>query len=418
MWRWLLLGWFVTVLCLGQTDDRRRYRSKAFEEGRSVQNKITTCPWHFGSFHVTPLLGVKQLGYDDNVFSEAVSETKDFSISPELGLQTYWRLSPNWVFANRGTYNYVYYNKLDALRGSEYGGESKLYGLFKRFYFDLGINFRRDRGRNNSEIDERVYSRQKSIDFSVIYQPTPRGYLGVEGRLRNLEFEDSGDSGEGSLSRLERDQSGVALEYLYKLRALFWPFVELAHDQFDFASPDNPRDDSSFTSLQVGVRNEQDTRFHFDVKGGVYQLRFDGLPGEGNPDSDVPALRTFFDYNLTRRFYVDGGLTQDPIFSRTGDYNYFLSRRGSLGIGYISKRKIRFGPEFILGENDYEKPIRPVAIRRNDRIRRYNFVVQIPTSRNMNWNITAGFSERDSNLAGLDDEGFQIFSELKYQFDR
>ena len=81
------LVFFLLVTCLvhGQEGDRRRFTSEAFNKGEAIRNQMSLALWRKGSFHVTPVIGVRDLGYDENVFSTELERADDFSVSPEAG---------------------------------------------------------------------------------------------------------------------------------------------------------------------------------------------------------------------------------------------------------------------------------------------------------------------------------------------
>ena len=410
--RWLVLLVVCASLAFGQVDDRRRFKSDPFNKGRRIKALVGESLWHSGKFFATPLIGIRNLGYDDNVFSSDLDTQNDFSVSPEVGLQTYYRINKNWIWANKGTYNYLYYKDLDQLRSGEYGGETRLYGIFKRVYFDAGFFLRRDRKRINSEINERTMSKRNYFDLHASLQVAPRGHLLVEGRLYSLRF-DEGEAESILFADLERDQIDASVRYMHKLKPQFWPFAELDLKSFDFESANNLRDESAFTSFFLGARNEFERRFHYNVKLGMSQLTFDLLP---ELDTDEFVGDGYLEYRLTRRVILDTGFRSTAVFSNAPTYNYFLSSRFYAGFSYKTRFNFRVGPEIELGENDYKESITPVDELRNDKMRGINLNFKIPIRKNMQWAFKAGYFERDSNQANLSSDGFQFFSDVTYDF--
>ena len=223
--RWLLLILLVSLPALGQTNDRRRYTSSVFNRGEQVRRQLEASLWRFGRLHLTPILGIKEFGYDSNVFSQEDNvATSDFTLSPELGMQSYLRLDSRWIWANKATANYLYYQDEDQLNGWEYGIESHLYGLFKRAFVDFSVRWNEDRQRITSEVDNRVISDRLEVSADIILQPLPRGFLTLSPDFYRIRYDDNAES--AVLRSLERDETGMTVNYLHKVRSQFRPFVD------------------------------------------------------------------------------------------------------------------------------------------------------------------------------------------------
>jgi hypothetical protein len=437
--RWICLVFLITMPLFAQKSDRRRLEGEVFLKKEQIIDALNASRWRFGNVYVSPLIGFKELGYDDNVFSTENNEIDDISISPEVGLQSYARLSPFWVWENRLTYDYLYYVDLDNLRGSEYGADSRLYGLFKKTYLDIGASFDKDRQRLNSEIDERVTSDRIAFDANFILQPVSRGHLALRARVASLEYDSAeleNQTQAAGFDSLERDETSYKATWLYKWQARLWPTFEVSQRTYDFDQPNNVRDDSSFTGFMVGARNDQGTRLNYHANIGMEQLDFKDAPrliqDPANPgdvivdptgtvdlDDDVFVAEIYYHYDLSRRYYFESSVLQTPIFSLTESYAYFLSRKISVEVGLTTRRKIRIGPEILIGENDYRKSFDTTLTElRNDEISGFNLNMRFPMKKVLEWRVTAGWLKRDSNLPSLSDEGFRLSATITFNGER
>lgn len=422
------LALLLCPLALAQKEDRRRLNATPFDKSSIILSNIEGARWKVGgNLYVMPLLGFRQLGYDNNVFSTQENEIRDASLSPELGIAAYYRPTGNWIWENRATYDYLYYFDLDNLRGSEYGGETRLHGLFKRAYMDTGISFQRDRQRLTSEIDERVYSERIKSDFNIAFEPGPRSQLNLSASLNTLRYDES----ESALfARLDRDELGMSFRYHYRMHEKVWPFFEVSRHNFDFELPGTPTDDSSFTGAFVGLRSERRQRMTLDFKVGIQQLDFQTQPalveGDEGPvldpnqtvdmDDDVLALEGFIRYRITRRHYVEASALNTPLFSISPFYSYFLSSKLAVEVGIETQRHWRMGPEIVLGSNKYQpaNQIPPPSPERQDDLKGLNFNVYIPYKKLFELRLSAGYLERESNEPGAGDKGYQISTSLRY----
>jgi len=409
-------AWLLFFLALpplaGQTNDRRRFESEAYLRGRQIQNQVDQAYWRSGAFYASPTIGVRDLGYDENVFATEFQEIDDVQAAPEAGLETFLRISPIWVWANRAAYQYLYYADLEDLRGSQYDAESRLHGVFRRIYFDLGYAYRQSRLRTNSEIDDPAESQRGELDINLAWQASPRGFLEINAGLDTIDYEENASLvNQLDFSQLERDESRLSLRWLFKQRARFWPFVGASLRRFDFKTQPNPRDDSQFAGVVLGARNPFDSRTHYNVKVGVESLSFDNADAL---DTEVLTTESLVRHRATRQWDVIGGLSQQPIFSGQVDYLYFLSRRAFFGVSHRFRNGFRLAPTLAIGENDYDQALNPALTVRQDDIRSIDLNLTIPL-RQIDCNIGVSFLDRESNIPGLSDDGVRISANLLYR---
>ncbi len=422
------LALLLCPMALAQKEDRRRLNATPFDRSSIILGDIESARWKVGgNLYITPLIGFRQLGYDNNVFSTETNEIKDASLSPELGVVLYYRPTGSWIWENRATYNYLYYFDLESLRGGEYGGQTRLHGILKRVYVDGGVNFQRDRQRLTSEIDERIYSERVRSDLNLTLEPNPRSQVNLGAAVSRLGYDES----ESTLfERLDRDELAVSFRYHYRLREKVWPFFEVDHHHFNFELPGTPTDDSSFTGAFFGIRTERSQRMTLDFKAGLQQLDFQTqsalVPGEDGPvldpsqtvdmDDDVLAVEGFMRYRLTRRHYLETSVLNTPLFSISPEYSYFLSSKASVELGLETRRHWRMGPELLIGSNQYEpaNQLPPPDPQRKDDFHGLNFNVYIPYKRLFELRLSVGYLERKSNQTGAADKGYQISTSLRY----
>ena len=413
--RWLIVCLLLSCSLFGQVNDRRRVESVVFNKQEAIKSKMENALWRFGSLHLTPVLGVKNFGYDSNVLSQEVDEQEDFQITPHAGLQSFHRINRNWIWSNQATYGYRYYFDLDRFRTPEYTAETRLYGLFRRVYMEAGAQYTRDQRRLTSEIDERVNSERLSLQMNLALQVTPRGHLILDGDFNSIDFEDSelleGQvDGFRNLRNLERDATAVTGTYLYKMKPQFWPFFGASITTFDFDSLNNIRDNSDFTGVFIGARNEVGRRLHFDVTLGIEDLQFEGAP---HLDTTVFKTESLLSYKFTRKWEGIWGAVQDPIFSTGNQFLYFVSRRVFAELGYRTRKEIQIGPRIKVGENRYlDQPFTQGGEDRKDDLLSYELVVSFPIKRSFRWEFSAGYSERDSNIDIFSYDGFTLSSEV------
>lgn len=390
-----------------QEVDRRRFESEAFNRAEAVKDRIQRTRWKFGDFSLTPILGLSRVGYDSNVFgTEEALEESDFSITPEVGLQSYLRLSPRWFWANRVSYKYQYYADIDSLRGSEYNLQTKIYGLFKRTYVEVGGEYDRENSRLNTETDQRPFIENYQAGATISHEIKPRHTLRYKGSWSDLDISDADLEG---LSELLRSELRHEIGYFFKMNPNFWPNFMVITKNYDFENKSSPLHDSTFTRAMFGLRNEFRRRFHYNVVLGVEDLDF---PNSSQVDGEEFVYYGYLEQKLTRQWYLRGGTRQNPIFSIFGQFNYFVNQSTYVGGGYVFRNKVQLGPVIEIGQNTYDNPRSPDAFLREDDLERISLELELPFQRFYRLKIRAGWSERASNIPALSDEGFELLSEI------
>lgn len=398
---------FSTVVLSAQEVDRRRFESEAFNRAEVVKDRIKNTRWKFGDFSLTPILGLSRVGYDSNVFAtQETQEQSDFSITPEIGLQSYHRFSPRWVWANRLSYKYQYYADISSLRGSEYTIESKIYGLFRRSFLEFGGGYSRENGRLNTETDQRPFLENYDAELMFSHEIKPRHTLRFQARFHDLDIRQADIEG---LRDLIRSELRYEASYFYKANPNYWPNLSIVRKNYDFENNSSPLQDSTFTRMTVGLRNEYRRRFHYNVSVGVEDLDFPASPQVNDKET---VLLAYVEQKITRRWYVRAGAQQNPIFSIFDQFNYFVNRRTYVGGGYVFRNKVQMGPVIEVGSNTYDNPRTQDSFKREDDLSRYSVELELPFQRFYRLKVRAGWAERQSNLDSLSDEGFEIVSEI------
>jgi len=409
--RMLLVILVFPAMLWGQVNDRRLVESQAFDRAEAIKNRAESTWWRSGLFGIDPGLALLDLGYESNVLLRETNEQDDVLGSPEAKLETYYIISPRWIWENTGTYRYRYYEELDGLRTSESGLQSTFYGMFRKAYFEGGYSRFDDQGRQTSELADRISSTRERFFAEAVLQVLPRGHLIAEGRLSSIDYEET--AGSIRFLTLEREEQVIDVGYLHKIRPDFWPFLGASRREFDFEVPGNPRDDSRFTGIYAGFRNETGGRLHYDVRMGSDDLVFDLAPAA---EDTVWTGRAVVNYRLTRLTSVSVGGFSNPLFSLTRDYAYFISTRVFASLTRRLARDSRLNASLLLGSNAYENPIVPVAIDRDDDVLSLRLDYSLDFARSFDISLRAAYEERDSNRIGLSYEGYSITSDIRYKF--
>ncbi|MDJ0842130.1 MAG: outer membrane beta-barrel protein [Acidobacteriota bacterium] len=409
--RWLLFLLLIPGLAYGQTNDRRRVESQAFNKQQSIKNKSKNTWWRSGNLGLTPELSLLGLGYDSNVLSQEEDEQDDTMAKPQVALDSWYSSSGNWAWQNRGTYSYNFFTDLDRLREPEYSLTSIVHGMFRKTYLEGGLRYFYDQGRQTSEQLERVPGTQRTFYVDGVFQLTARGHLLTDIDFFSVRYDEP--EGITSYRRLERDVQRFTAKYLHKVNPRFWPFVGAGERGFDFEEPGNPREDARFTSILVGARNEKGERFHYDVELGSQDMTFDNAP---QVEDTFVTTRALLEYKVSRVSSMAVGVLRNPLFSLSSDYAYFLSNRLFLDLVYSFDRNTRLTSGVSFGENSYDNPLNPVEFNRQDDYLRLDLDVNFPLGKAFNITVRTAYEDRSSNLPGASHDGVSVLSDIRYKF--
>jgi hypothetical protein len=141
-----------------------------------------------GPFSVRPVLVLRDVGIDSNVFNEADQPQRDFTATVGARVDVGMRLS-----RIQGTYTsfyeYMYFRTFSSERGSNRGIEGRVDAPLGRFrpYFAAGLTSSND--RPSAEIDTRAHRRQSHAAAGVIVAAASRTSVTVGYRHTGVQYD-------------------------------------------------------------------------------------------------------------------------------------------------------------------------------------------------------------------------------------
>lgn len=409
----------VILFCLGimifaQDNDRRRQKSSVFNKREVLKSQMESMIWNSGAWSFSPIIGLNQIGYDSNLFSQPQGEeVSDFLVVPEIGLNTFYRFSPRWILNLKTTSQYVWYKDNEQLRGWNPNMEASLHALFKRLYVDFSASYTRDISRINSEIIARSENERTIYKITSIYQLSPRTFLNADFSQYELKYVLENDQ----LSAYNQKDDLISLSLYYKKTPLFWPFIEFQTRNTDFSNREFPYEISAQTVF-IGSRNEQGKRLHYLAKVGYKQDDYTFYMSEGNAklQADDIVYQIYTRYDLTRQMYFEAGTNQNVIYSYYNEYTHYLSKRILLGLGYKLKNGVEIGPDIYFGSNDYKAR---EGYEQSERAYDYissNLNISFPIMPKVKLQVTFGFEDRQLPNYTENIKGWYNFLEVNYRF--
>jgi len=399
---------------MAQVNDRRRQKSDVFNKRTLLETRMEQMVWRKGSWSFSPILSIGQIGYDSNLFSlpkdRAIS---DFVIAPELGMNSYYRLSPKFILNLKASGRYDWYKDNDQLRNWNPNYSASVYSLFKRVYLEFGATYTRDQSRINSEIIARSENERMDYRFSSVFQLTPRLFWDVGFVVNELEYIISNDQ----FTTYEQNYDRFSTSLYYKKSPSFMPFIEFNLSKTEFLGSNVPYEVEA-QAVYVGSRNERGTRLHYLAKFGMKADDYQFLNLEEQPSTEAEDLvyQLYWKYNLTRKVFIEAGANQNVIYSLYDSYTHFLSQRILLGFGYKFKNNTELGPDIYFGKNRYQPREDLDLSEVNFDYLSINLNLKFPILERVMLQFSVGHEDRELPTYSDNVTGWYSFIDLDYRF--
>lgn len=165
--------------------------------------------WRFGRLRVDPLLYLRELGYQDNVFGATDDEEKvsDYRAQVAAGLNAYLPLGPKAMFSAFITPEYSWWAERGDLDQFNLSAGTGLFGFFNRMTVSLDGRRIEQESILNAELSVPVTLEEERLSLGV--EVELRRSLAVFAALRSSKFRNSGAAAEVlpelRLEELDRD---------------------------------------------------------------------------------------------------------------------------------------------------------------------------------------------------------------------
>jgi hypothetical protein len=361
--------------------------------------------WRLGPFRIRPLLLIRDIGYDDNIFyaREESGRVSDFTatLSPQVNIHLIYRdriilsimENPGYVFFARET-------KERSLNNT-FSPSLRLL-LLDRLALTGSYQNRKVRSRATSEFNVRSTVRTEGSGIHLFYE-TPRGTsIGLSGTRNTFKYEDiilPGEEQPLSLS-LNREERRAQLEVYYRVFSLSSLFFTAGYTDYLFLQQASRWRDSNSYQVLSGVQLPLTGRARGMVSLGYKVLRprrgelkgFSGLIG--NSDLSLRVGRLGFRFHYSR----------DSQFSHWFNNVYFIENLYIPGASLYLTEFLRLDYDYASGRNLY--PERALVQNPNgsleesqrlDRFRTHSFGAVMRIVRDIGIGLMVSLDRRNSN---------------------
>ena len=366
--------------------------------GSLPESEPTTGAISVGRVRLAPGMTIRELGYDSNIFDEAVNPKHDYvaSLLPDLSAFTMLRFAK---LAGYGGADLRYYKDYPSERSTGYLYRGRVDILLSRLRPFIAGGQTRMRTRPNGEIDVRADRKETELSGGVAFDVSRYGQVYVATNKFTTAFEEAFERNVALGPALNRDThdysvgvrteltplAALTVQGIYSedkfhaeplrnatarsldatlrigAEAIMTGFITVAFEDFKPVDPlirgyrgITGRVGMMYPFMEIGRFNVQairGTEYSFDVTEGYYvensiSLNYTHLL-VGNFDANVVGAKSFFDYGFTER----SPARQDKLDSLGGGLGYNLPNRTRISVNYEYSR--RRSPQ--LPERNYDR---------------------------------------------------------------
>jgi hypothetical protein len=322
-------GWIVTLAVL-------LYSHAAAAQGVGAgpltatltDTEPTSAIFDLGRVKLAPGLTIDELGYDSNVFDEAVDPKDDYVVRARPDIAVFSQLRWLTVSAYAGS-SLAYFKTYDAENSAGYEFRGRVDFTVARLYPFVGAGLTKHRTRPNGEIDTRADEELEEVSGGLAFELGAHSVLYAAAAQYSTDYENSVEDGVDLGAALSR----VTSSYSGGVRTDVTPVTSLtisggvAHDRFD-ESPDRDTT-TNFVSASLNIGAEA-------ALAGVVTV---GYNYTEPVDPTVTPFRgmvgsVVLGYSFLEVMRLTGDVTRSLEYSFDAEDAYYLSTTAGLTFTY------------------------------------------------------------------------------------
>ncbi|HRS16660.1 MAG TPA: hypothetical protein P5234_10510 [Thermoanaerobaculaceae bacterium] len=327
---------------LGETEDPLR---------RQIEQAMERARWRLGPIRLEPWVGIRNIGYIDNVYGTATNQTSDFTVSAGAGLRAYLPVGSKTVLFARALPEYSWWKDLDNRRGWTGRYTAGAYVFFNRLTLEGYANRTEQQSYINAELETPITNRLDTALVSMELRLLRR--LSIVASGSRSEFRIDTGALEAGLARwyeaLERDEDvlRVGLRYAFSERLAIT--VGGQRSEAEFTQPifdrsnvgDGLYSTISFTGQRISL-SVNGTRYTVEPKRGSQFTTFESTAGQAS-----------LGYRLTERIGWQVFAGRSLVYSITGVAGYYTDTRVGTGVSLTLGRRLSTRVHYEEGTFEY-----------------------------------------------------------------
>jgi len=207
---------------------------------------------HFGPLYAKPVLQLKELGIDNNVFNSYGEQLSDFTLTFAPRMDWSVPVAKRALLQATTAADLVWYAQYASERSIDPQLDFKGQLFFRRLTLFAGHDYLNTRQRPNQEIDIRARHIDEGLTGGFDVAVTPEWSVRVTGQRLSTRYDATTEYDNTSLQRtLNRDTNGVEIKSLYRLTAL--TSIGARFDDLQDRFPMSPARNSDSIRVMPGV---------------------------------------------------------------------------------------------------------------------------------------------------------------------
>ena len=384
-------------------------RVRTVPRSEEIEDQLQSSRFHLGPIRVRPIFGLRDTGYDNNVFGSPDDPISDWRSTVSAGADLVLPLGRKMYLLGTANPEYTWYKKLTERRllGGVYGGS--VLGLFNRLSIETGGSTEKTIGPVSSELERAIPGR--------LTDTFARGELEIFRRLSVFGSAEQQrqryDATAGDLlaalnvERIERDETYVRGGVRYALRSYFDVSLAAENGRTEFVTA--RESDNKTRAILIGVHYDR-PRFFLNLSGGTRDVQPRGVL------STFPSFSTttgswYAAYELGASLAIDASGHRSIVYSLYALNPYFHETRNGLGLTLPLGRRIGIRAFSEAGDNDY--PIRGAElIDRKDKVLIFGGGIAYRLYRKIVVTFVASQTRYDSNVDTYDRSVLRVATTL------
>lgn len=330
-----------------------------------IRRDLADSRYHLGPIRVRPLFGIRDLGYDNNVFGAPSDEAvADWRSTVAAGANLILPLGSKMYATATAEPEYTYYQKLADRRlfGGQYG--ASLISLFNRLSIETGGLADKSIAPVSSELERSAPGRRSDVFARSELEIFRRLSLFGSAQRQEQRYQlTASDRINGTtLDQLERNETFIRGGVRYRLRS--YVDLSLATESGNTQFVSAPRSDNNTRAVLIGVRYDR-PRFFMNVSGGRRTGEARGVASTF-PHFSTTTGSYYGAYQLGVPLAIDAYGHRSVVYGLYVNNPYFLETRNGGGLTLPVGQRLGLRAFAEVGSNAYPIATPGTPLRTDD----------------------------------------------------
>lgn len=405
-----MLAASLPVFAQLSTDEVPQHRTVPKSE--EIQDQLNDSRWHLGAIRLRPIFGLRDAGYNDNVFGSIDDPVADWGGTVSAGADLLLPMGRKLYLRGTANPQYTWYKKVASRRmmGGVYGGS--ILGLFNHLLIETGGSSSKTILPINSEVERATPGQQTSLFANTEVDVFER--LAVFGSAERLKqrYESGGDLLDYDPGQLERDETYVQGGLRYKPRSYFDVSIAAENARTEFVTA--TRNDNQSTAIVGGIHYDR-PRLFIALSAGNRRIEPRGA-FSSFPAFNAPIGSYFATAQLGVPLAIDVYGHRGIMYSLLSTDRYFDETRNGIGGTVLFGRRLGLRAFTERGSNRYSL-VATSPLRRNDNVSIVGGGIAYRVYRNIVVMFIASDTRYDSNFDTFDRSIFRLGATLSLTGD-